>query len=389
MLRRKLVSLSLAGLPLAGASEDYWKKVRRGANCFNRELTGAWVEAAAAARITTVRLSYEKWGGRDYLMGSADEYQQLTRAHLKTLISSLDRFAAAKIGVVVVPLSLPGARWQQMNGNRRDGRLWRDKRYWDGCAKFWRDLAGALKGHMAVVGLDVLNEPAPEVEWGLNGFWKGEHGRWHEKARGGAGDLNAFYQQMVGAIRSQDTAVPIVIESGLYGTPWALPVLEPIRDTKVLYSIHMYEPYEYTTWRKHQGKLRYPGRVGLEETGAEIEAGATWMDGFFEPVRKWMKQHSIAPQQMLVGEFGCGRKCMGAADYLRDLIDVFEREKWHWLFYSYREDNWEGMDYELGVKPPPEWYWRLSEKGGMAQRYEELYRSRRGNEIWQTIASRL
>ncbi len=78
-----------------------------------------------------------------------------------------------------------------------------------------------------------------------------------------------------------------------------------------------------------------------------------------------------------------------AAEYLRDLVEIFERERWHWLFYSFREDNWEGMDYELGTTPPPEWYGSLSEKGGLEKRYAELYANSKASQMWQAISSRL
>lgn len=379
MRRRELL---LASLARGGGP---WAVQRRGANCFNRRVGEGWLRAARGAGIGTVRLAYEKWGGQDFLLGSADSYRGLRAEHLKELIGTLDRFAAARLAVVVTPLTLPGARWRQMNGGRRDGRLWRDRQYWDMSAKFWGDMAGELRGHPAVVGLDVLNEPAPEVEWGRGGFWKGGAEEWASKMRGTAGDLNGFHEQMLGAIRARDSRVTVVVESGLYATPWALSAMAPLRDENVVYSIHMYEPYEYTTWRKHQGKLRYPGAVRVEETGASVAAGAAWLDAFFRPVRDWLRRHSIGADRMLVGEFGCGRRCAGAAEYLSDLLKIFEREQWHWLFYSFREDTWDGMDYELGAAAPPGWYWELAERGGLERRHEELYGPRRGNAIWQAI----
>jgi len=227
------------------------------------------------------------------------------------------------------------------------------------------------------------------VELGLTGFWSGKHSQWHEKVRGTAGDLNALHRQLVEGIRSVDSAVPLIVESGLYGTPWALPETEVLGDKRVLYSIHMYEPYEYTAWRKHQGKLRYRGVVKLEENGAQIQTGAAWLNRFFDPVRAWMKSNRLGPERLLIGEFGCSRRCTGAAGCLRDLVEILERERWHLLFYSFREDNWEGMDYELGTTPPPEWYGSLSEKGGLEKRYAELYANSKASQMWQAISSRL
>ena len=49
--------------------------------------------------------------------------------------------------------------------------------------------------------------------------------------------------------------------------------------------------------------------------------------------------------------------------YLRDVMNVLDEAKMHWAFYSYREDNWDKVDYELGPgsMPPKGYYWRLEQ----------------------------
>ncbi|HDS1303127.1 TPA: glycosyl hydrolase, partial [Stenotrophomonas maltophilia] len=48
---------------------------------------------------------------------------------------------------------------------------------------------------------------------------------------------------------------------------------------------------------------------------------------------------------------------------LQDVLQVLEQEKVHWAFYAFREDAWDGMDYELGDGPLPWSYWQAQEKG--------------------------
>ena len=362
-MRRRTFLGALLSTGTHAASAGPWSRQRTGANCFNREVSERWLDAASQARIGTVRLTYEKWDGQP-------------SPPLRQLVATLDRFHRAGIGVIVTPLSLPGARWRQMNGDRRDGRLWTDKRYWNESRQFWRDLARALRQHPAIVALDLLNEPAPELEHGRETFWTGSQAEWQTTVSGTAGDLNGFYRHVVDGIREVDANVPLILESGLFATPWAIESLNPIPDANLLYSIHMYEPYEYTTWRKHKGRLRYPGKIRIEATQTAVAVDAQWLDTFFDPVRAWMTRHSLPASRLLVGEFGCGRRCPGAARYLSDLIRIFDREGWHWLFYAFREDNWDGMDYELGAGPPPEWYWKLAESGDLSSRYDELYAGR-------------
>ena len=53
---------------------------------------------------------------------------------------------------------------------------------------------------------------------------------------------------------------------------------------------------------------------------------------------------------------------------------------WHWAFYAYREDEWDGMDYELGTAKLPGSYWQAIERG------ETPARPRKDNPLWRVIA---
>ncbi len=389
MRRREFLAGSLAVQGLRADAIQGWDAQRVGANCFNRRVTVPWMDATQAARIQVVRLAYEKWGPRDYLLGSADLYKQLVASHLKSLLAVLDGFAARGIGVVLVPLTLPGARWRQKNGGRRDARLWQDRDYWKQAVRFWQDLARTLKGHPAIAAYDLLNEPAPEVDLGKPSFWKGNYSEWQRSVIGTPGDLNAFYRELVEGIRAVDATVPLMVETGLYATPWAIEAMKTLPDLNVLYSVHMYEPWGFTTWRIHRGAMRYPGPIRIEETGATLQMDAEWVRGFLKPVRQWMSDNRVPPTRMVIGEFGCGRKCLGAAMYLADLLREFDTQGWHWLFYSFREDDWEGMDYELGSSAPPGWYWDAATAGNLHRRYAELYPLRQANPLWSVIADRI
>ncbi len=195
---------------------------------------------------TWVRLSYDKWKPqkRDFLVGDADHYEGLMRDDLATLKAALDRADKAGLKVVIAPLSLPGMRWAQNNGNTFDGRLWQDKRYWEESAAFWRDLAAALKDHPAVAAYNIVNEPAPEKQNGL-----AEHAdprqmeAWHAKTMGTAADLPAFYETIVKAIREADPVTPVMVDAGWYAAADAFSYWPaPLSDARILYSFHMYEP---------------------------------------------------------------------------------------------------------------------------------------------------
>uniref|UniRef100_A0A1I7ZIA3 MarR family transcriptional regulator n=1 Tax=Steinernema glaseri TaxID=37863 RepID=A0A1I7ZIA3_9BILA len=42
------------------------------------------------------------------------------------------------------------------------------------------------------------------------------------------------------------------------------------------------------------------------------------------------------------------RRWAGCTAYLEDVLGTLDRQQVHWAFYSFREDSWDGMDYELG-----------------------------------------
>src|SRR5262245_23904001 len=137
-MRRTLTLVLLAlftALSARGAdSIAFWDAPQRGSNCFNETPPDAeYFRALHAYGATWVRLAFSKWKsahGRDFLFGNLDDYTALLPEDLATLRAVLDRAHAAGLKVVVTPLSLPGARWIQMNDNKFDDRLWSDRKYW-------------------------------------------------------------------------------------------------------------------------------------------------------------------------------------------------------------------------------------------------------------------
>ena len=378
-------------LGAAAGRISYWDDPRIGANYFNEVPTPEWFVAASKANIRLVRLAYGKWHGgrRDFLIGDADHYSALVEEDLRKLRRYLDLADSLGIRVVLAPLSLPGARFRQFNGGERDGRLWTDPQYLPQAAQFWKDLANALKGHAAVAGYDLLNEPHPEWFHGKRTFWDRSFGPWYAQVKGTPGDLNRFNRVITASIREVDSDTPVIVESGLYATPWAFEYLEPLEDENVVYSFHMYEPYAYTTRRINQGRYAYPGIVTVDSAQSDRTFDRASIDAFFDPVREWARRNGIPASRIFVGEFGCDRRAAGAGRFLADLLRVFSREGWHWAFYAYREDSWPQMDYELGTERPGQAYWAAVEDSALPERYSEIYGPRGANPLWTLLKGEL
>ena len=372
MKLRTMPALWLLGVlsGAAGAADmiAFWDKPERGGNSFNRlPPDQAYFDALQDYGASWVRLSYDKWqpAERDYLIGNADQYQGLVAKDLQQLKTTLDRAHAAGLKVVITPLSLPGMRWAQNNGDRFDDRLWQDKRFWTQSAAFWRDLAAVLKEHPAVAAYNLINEPAPEKQAGLAEHADAAKMRdWYEKQVGSARDLPGFYQTLISAIREVDPLTPIMVDAGWYGAADAFSYWPaPLADSRVLYSFHMYEPYAATSAPNLQRArpYTYPGLVPFAAGMQKWDPNR--VRSYLQQPLDWAAQHAIPANRMVAGEFGCMRKLLGCQQYLEDVLSALEAARVHWAFYSFREDSWDGMDYELGSANVPWAYWKAAEDG--------------------------
>jgi len=347
---------------------SFWDTPRRGGNSFNRlPPDQAYFDALKAHGAQWVRLSYDKWrpARRDFLLGDADDYRGLAAADVQVLREVLDRIHRAGLKAVVAPLSLPYARWSQNNGGVFDDRLWQDKAHWRAAADFWRDLARVLKGHPAIAAYNLINEPAPERDSDLS-----EHApamqmrQWYARQQGGARDLPAFYATVMAAVREVDARTPVMVDAGWHGAADAFSYWPaPLADDRVLYSFHMYEPYETTSGpnlRRHPAR-RYPGASPFG--GSEQYWDARRVADYLDLPMAWAREQGIPARRMVAGEFGCIRQLDSCERYLEDVLTELERHQVHWAFYAFREDNWDAMDYELGKTKVPWAYWRAMEEG--------------------------
>lgn len=67
-----------------------------------------------------------------------------------------------------------------------------------------------------------------------------------------------------------------------------------------------------------------------------------------KPVRDFQLRHNA---RIYVGEFSAVAWAPGAADYLRDCIEVFEEYGWDWTYHAFRED-WGGWSVEHEATKP-------------------------------------
>ncbi|MGI0119934.1 glycoside hydrolase family 5 protein [Zooshikella sp. RANM57] len=347
---------------------SFWNEPQHGANSFNRlPPNQEYFNALKNYGATWVRLTYDKWKGenKDFLLGNTNHYKTLSAKDLTILMDTLDRANKAKLKVVISPLSLPYLRWSQNNGDQYDGQLWQKKSNWLLAAKFWQDLARNLKDHPAVIAYNLINEPTPEKNSGLK-----EHAdlaamnAWYKKHKGSARDIIAFYETIIQAIRVVDPKTPIMVDAGWYAAADAFNYWpSALSDNRVLYSFHMYEPYDATSGPNLRRKkpYQYPGNVPFAN-GVEYWDAKRVAKYLQQPIN-WAKTNNIPKSRLVAGEFGCVRQLPGCKTYLKDVLTFLDQENLHWAFYSFREDTWDAMDYELGTEKVHWKYWDAMEKG--------------------------
>jgi hypothetical protein len=368
-----------------GGNSDFWNVQRKGANCFNDIPTEQWFVDAKELGLEWVRLAYDKWDSeqRDFLLGDASDYKGLVRKDLNQLKEVIEWAAKYEIQLVISPLSLPGSRYSQNNGYKPDSRLWVDYKYQDMAIRFWIDLAREFKDYDHVA-YNLINEPFPELGAGVEEHYSpgdvSSFIEWYNKVKDTPRDIYKFYAKIIKEIRNVDSDKMIMLDAGWYGQPGAFCYWpKAFEDQNILYSFHMYEPYDFTSNKnfKEKNNYVYPGRVPFGKDTIYWDKNTTEL--YFKPFLEWVKENEIPSNRIVGGEFGCMRKNKGAEKYLQDIIDFLNLNEFHWAFYSFREDAWDGYDYELGTEDLGWKYWEAKEKG------ENPPLPRKDNELFEVI----
>lgn len=156
-----------------------------------------------------------------------------------------------------------------------------------------------------------------------------------------------------------------MVDGGYYANPRALAAWpKRLADDRVLYAFHMYEPYDATSApnMKRKAPLRYPG-AETDYAGGRMAWDRKAVTDHIGAAFDWAKAQGLPPTRVVAAEFGCMRLWADCGRYLTDVIDAVEEKGGHWAFYSFREDEWEGMDYELSAKVKPGQFYWLKEEG--------------------------
>lgn len=207
-------------------------------------------------------------------------------------------------------IMLPGGAWP----------LFQEKAYQVKFGQVWDKIARRYKGNKTVWGYDLANEP---IEGAV---------------ADGLMDWHTLATKTARAVRRIDPDHALIVEPGPGGSYDQLPYFPPLPVSGVVYSVHMYEPSEFTMQGVSPDQptgVIYPGKI----------SGAFWdrakMEKSLQVVADYQKHYHAA---IYIGEFSAIRWAPGAVDWLRDAITIFEKNGWDWSYHAFRE--WEGWSVE-------------------------------------------
>lgn len=221
--------------------------------------------------------------------------------------------------VIVSVLPLPGF-------GKSD--YWENTALKEDIAVKWKHVASRLRRFGSLLAYDLINEPVVPDTF----FTARKRAAWADLAL-------AISRE----IRAVDPDTPIMIEP----VPWAFPEsfkdLKPLPVEGLVYSFHFYTPRDFT----HQGLQELSAVVGVQYPSEKWDRRK--LSAALQPVRDFSRQYGIP---IFVGEFSCVRWAPGksCSRYIRDVIDLFESERWGWTYLGWR--GYQGWDAELSDDLP-------------------------------------
>lgn len=253
--------------------------------------------------------------------GDLEAYDKWLEGALKHLDELLP--VCKELGVLVlVDLHTPPGGRNEAN----DCRMFLEKRFQDKFLEVWDKIARRYKGNPVVWGYDLVNEP---VEGGV---------------AEGLLDWQDLAEKTARLVREIDPDHAIIVEPAPWGGPESLEHFVPLSVPGVVYSVHMYKPFQFT----HQGVFNNP--VGVEYPG-KIDGKSCDMEQLrlaLKPAADFQRDYGV---HMYIGEFSAIRWAPNdsACRYLRDVIAIVEEQGWDWAYHAFRE--WDGWSVEHGADP--------------------------------------
>ncbi len=193
--------------------------------------------------------------------------------------------------------------------------VWKDAEARKAWAAMWRFTAARYRDNPVVIGYDLMVEPnANDIvdEWDPEAFYD---------RYGGTGyDWNAWYPDLIAAIREVDPDTPILVGGMGYSAVDWLPYMRPVDMPRVVYTAHQYMPFVYTH-QSPEDHLSYPGVFDANYDGQPDEVNRAWLAHYLQTLADFRARVG-AP--VAVNELGLVRWAPNAAEFMTDQLDILE-----------------------------------------------------------------
>ena len=266
-----------------------------------------------------------------------DKMKAVFEQHLKNLDVHIPQLRKDGLQVIFDFHGVPGGRIkaspiagtagtlanETLNANGDNFLMFFDKNYLDAFVDLWKMVARHYKDEPIVVGYDLYNEPVQtnQVKY----------------------DYLYCQYEAAKAIREIDAEKPIIIAANNWSSAAAFNYLKPLPLKNLIYQGHMYEPGSFT----HQG-VGWENMKKILDGKQKLMGYPGWFDNFYydkkelrkilKPIRDFQLKYGA---RIYMGEFSAIRFAPGAAQYIQDLIEIFEEYGWDWSYHAFREwYNW-------------------------------------------------
>jgi hypothetical protein len=210
--------------------------------------------------------------------------------------------------------------------------VWQSQAAQNAWAQMWHYTAQRYRDNPIVVGYDLMCEPNSNDYlniWNPEEFYQSYGNTLH--------DWNRMYPPIVAAIREVDAETPILIGCMCYSSINWLPYLKTTEDSCSVYIVHQYDPNQYTFQEWYDIRYGYPGVFDTDWDGVNDQFNRAWLNNLLTTVDNFVAKHGVS---VGVNEFGVKRWVPGAADFMDDQMDLFERRGWNHALWEW-STSWE------------------------------------------------
>jgi len=178
-------------------------------------------------------------------------------------------------------------------------------------AAMMRYTAQRYRDNPTIVGYDPMVEPNDYMRRGSP-----DPAAFYRQYGGTLEDFNVLALRVTKAMREVDQATPILLEpDGFGGVPW-LPYLKVTGDSRTVYSVHDYTPFEYT--HELRPGLQYPGMNDVDGTGTVLVDKA-YLAGYLKTVTSYGQQRGVP---VAITEWGGHATAANVGAYMRDRVEL-------------------------------------------------------------------